>query len=175
MRTDAPFLKNKTPHATNAAAVPNLIPTRMHATTHVTRRPSAVLGRSLIAYLLDIKYMPVPVDQGLYRKVKARADKIYTVPSAYKSGWIVKTYKSLGGKYENDNKVRSLRRWFKEKWVDIGHKQYPVYRPTKRISKKTPLTVSEIDPKQAKRQIRLKQTIGHKSLPKFNSLYFSTA
>ena len=70
--------------------------------------------------------------------------------------------------------TENLRKWFKEKWVDIGHKQYPVYRPTKRISKKTPLTVSEIDPKQAKRQIRLKQTIGHKSLPKFN-LYFVRA
>jgi len=164
-----PFLKNKTVHAISAAVVPISNPATMHASNHVTRRPSMV-GRSL-SVTLDIFvggiYMPVPVDQRLYKKVKARADKIYAVPSAFKSGWIVKTYKSLGGTYEKDNKVRSLRRWFKEKWVDIGHKQYPVYRPTKRISKKTPLTVGEIDPKQAKRQIRLKQTIGHKSLPKF--------
>jgi len=111
--------------------------------------------------------MPIPTNPALYAKVKRRADQVYAVPSAYKSGWIVKTYKSLGGTYRDDNQPRSLRRWFREKWMDIGHKAYPVYRPTRRISKKTPLTASEIDPHQAKRQIRLKQTLKHRSLPKF--------
>lgn len=111
--------------------------------------------------------MPVPTNPTLYAKVKKEADKTYAVPSAYKSGWIVKTYKSLGGKYKNDKRPRSLHRWFREKWVDIGHKNYPVYRPTRRISKKTPLTVDEIDPRQATQQIKLKQRILHKHLPPF--------
>ena len=34
--------------------------------------------------------MPTPADQSLYNKVKAYADTIYTKPSAYKSGFIVK-------------------------------------------------------------------------------------
>lgn len=109
----------------------------------------------------------IPTNQRLYQQVKKRADQVYAVPSAYKSGWIVKTYKSMGGTFENDHRPRSLRRWFKEKWVDIGHKAYPVYRPTRRISKKTPLTVSEIDPRHAKQQIRLKQRLHEKHLPPF--------
>ncbi len=112
--------------------------------------------------------MPIILNQPLYDKVKQEADKIYTKSSAYKSGWIVKTYKQRGGKYEDDDKPKNLKRWYKEKWVDIGNKAYPVYRPTKRISKKTPLTKSEINPKQAIKQIELKQRIkGTKKLPAF--------
>ena len=59
-------------------------------------------------------------------------------------------------------------RWFKEEWKDIGNKEYPVYRPTKRIRAKTPLTVSEIDKANLKQQIKLKQKIkGKKNLPPF--------
>ena len=115
--------------------------------------------------------MPYILDQKLYDSVKAEADKIYDKPSAYKSGYIVKTYKARGGKYQNDNKPRNLGRWFKEEWQDIGNKNYPVYRPTKRINKSTPLTASEIDPVQAKEQIKLKQKIkGNKNLPPFKSI-----
>ena len=73
--------------------------------------------------------------------------------------------KGIEPKKESFNE--DLKRWFKEKWVDIGHKAYPVYRPTRRISKKTPLTVSEIDPEQAKLQIRRKQRLHEKHLPPF--------
>ena len=45
-----------------------------------------------------------------------------------------------------------------------------MYRPTKRISKDTPLTADEIDPIQAIKQIALKQKIkGTKNLPKFEA------
>jgi hypothetical protein len=55
-------------------------------------------------------------------------------------------------------------------WSDVGGKDYPVYRPTKKVSKTTPLTVSEIDPHQLKEQIALKQVIrGKKNLPPFES------
>ena len=112
--------------------------------------------------------MPKILDPELYDKVKAEADKIYEKPSAYKSGWIVKTYKQRGGKYGDDNQSKDLKRWFKESWTDIGNQEYPVYRPTKRISKDTPLTIDEIDPEQAKEQIALKQQIrGEANLPPF--------
>ena len=112
--------------------------------------------------------MPKILNQKLYDDVKKEADKVYQKSSAYKSGWIVKTYKSRGGLYGNDDKPKNLKRWFKEKWGDIGGKSYPVYRPFKRINKDTPLTVNEIDPNQAKQQIKLKQKIrGDKNLPKF--------
>ena len=115
--------------------------------------------------------MPVILNQPLYDKVKEEADKVYKKPSAYKSGYIVKKYKELGGKYGNDNKPKNLKRWFKEGWQDVGNKEYPVYRPTKRISKKTPLTKSEINPSQLQKQIKLKQKIkGSKNLPPFEKL-----
>jgi len=114
--------------------------------------------------------MPVILDQLLYDSIKKEADKIYEKPSAYKSGWIVKTYKQRGGTYQDDNKPRNLGRWFKEDWADIGGKDYPVFRPFKRVSKETPLTAYEIDPEQAKKQIALKQEIkGRANLPAFKT------
>jgi hypothetical protein len=103
--------------------------------------------------------MPTPTNQKLYDQVKRYADSIYEKPSAYKSGFIVKKYKELGGKYADDHKEKNLGRWFKERWVDVGHKNYPVYRPTILANYKTPLTVYEIDPGNLQRQIKLKQKI----------------
>jgi hypothetical protein len=112
--------------------------------------------------------MPIPINKELYDKVKSSADLIYKKPSAYKSGYIVKRYKELGGKYEEDGKERKLGRWYKERWDDIGGLSYPVYRPTKRITKDTPLTPDEIKPSNLKKQIALKQEYkGDKNLPKF--------
>jgi hypothetical protein len=111
--------------------------------------------------------MSVPSNKKLYQKAKKIADETYSKPSAYKSGFIVKTYKEMGGTYETKAKVKPLKRWFEEKWQDVGNSAYPVYRPTKRISKDTPLTASEIDPKNLKKQIALKQKIKGKNLPPF--------
>ena len=113
--------------------------------------------------------MPIPKDQKLYEKVKLLADQIYKKSSAYKSGYIVKTYKSLGGEYIDDNKPKNLKRWYKENWKDVGGLSYPVYRPTKIVSKtNTPLTINEIDKSNLKKQIRLKQKIrGFHNLPPF--------
>jgi len=117
---------------------------------------------------INIYRMPTPVNQELYNRVKKYADTIYKKPSAYKSGFIVKKYKELGGEYIDDNKPKNLQRWFKEEWKDVGGLEYPVYRPTKRVSKKTPLTPAEIDPTNLKKQIIIKQEIkGDKNLPKF--------
>jgi hypothetical protein len=114
--------------------------------------------------------MPTIDNQSLYDKVKRLADTIYKKPSAYKSGYIVKRYKELGGTYTDDNEPKNLQRWYQEKWQDVGHKEYPVYRPTKRINKHTPLTPEEIDPTNLKKQIKLKQEIkGEHNLPKFEN------
>jgi len=126
----------------------------------------------LILILINIcnNKMPTPNDKKLYNKVKIEADKIYKKPSAYKSGYIVKKYKELGGTYIDDEKPKNLKRWFAEKWTDVGNKSYPVYRPTKKINNKTPLLASEIDKTNLKKQIQLKQKIqGKSNLPKFIS------
>lgn len=112
--------------------------------------------------------MPIIANLKLYEKAKQIADKTYAKPSAYKSGFIVKKYKELGGTYIDDKKPKNLKRWYKEQWLDVGGLAYPVYRPTKRVSKDTPLTVSEIDPENLRKQSQLKQKIkGSKNLPPF--------
>jgi hypothetical protein len=112
--------------------------------------------------------MPIVDDPKLYEAVKKYAETKYAKHSAYRSGFIVAEYKRRGGTYTDDDQPKKLREWFNSGWVDIGGKQYPVYRPTKRISKHTPLTVQEIDPQNLKDQIKLKQQIkGTKNLPPF--------
>ena len=114
--------------------------------------------------------MPIVNDENLYEKVKKMADQIYKKSSAYKSGYIVKKYKELGGTYSDDKQSKELKRWFEAKWININpnKNQYPVYRPTIRVNKDTPLTVSEIDKKQLQQLIKLKQKIkGAKNLPPF--------
>ena len=112
--------------------------------------------------------MPTPNNKKLYRLAKLEADTKYKKSSAYKSGYIVKRYKQLGGTYSDDDKPKKLKRWFSEKWKDVGHSSYPVYRPTVRINKHTPLLASEIDRNNLAKQIILKQRIkGESNLPKF--------
>ena len=112
--------------------------------------------------------MPTPTNPKLYQRAKEEADEKYSKPSAYKSGYIVKRYKEMG-KYKEDDHEKNLKTWFQSQWVDLTHGHgYPVYRPTIRVNKNTPLTISEIDPKNLKEQIKLKQIIkGKKNLPPF--------
>ena len=113
--------------------------------------------------------MPIILDKKLYQNVKKEADSVYKKPSAYKSGWIVKNYKLRGGRYGDDNEEKKLGRWFEEKWGDVGSESYPVYRPSIRVNQSTPLTVNEIDKKNLKEQIKIKQKIkGEKNLSPFN-------
>lgn len=104
----------------------------------------------------------------LYEKARTIVYSQYPKHSAYRSGQLVKKYKELGGTYGGEKPKGNLTAWFKEEWKDIGGKDYPVFRPTKRVNKDTPLTVEEIDPKNLKEQIALKQKIkGDKNLPPF--------
>ena len=111
--------------------------------------------------------MPIILDPQLYETAKQIASAKYKKPSAYKSGFIVKTYKELGGRYQDDHKPKNLKRWFKEKWMDIGNEAYPVYRPTVRISSKTPKLVKDINPSHLSSLIKLKQKIKGNNLPPF--------
>ena len=114
--------------------------------------------------------MPIVIDKDLYNLAKLQADSIYKKSSAYKSGYIQKLYKDMGGRYQDDNKEKKLKRWFNEKWQDVGNSDYPVYRPTIRITKNTPLTIDEIDKKDLKKQIKIKQIIkGDKNLKPFKT------
>ena len=111
-----------------------------------------------------------PKDQKLWDNIKDEIKTKYGKRwNAYYSGLLVKEYKKRGGDFVGKKgKMPPLKRWFKEEWKDIGGQDYPVYRPTKRINKKTPLTSTEIDKEQLKKQIRLKQKIkGSSNLPKF--------
>jgi len=112
--------------------------------------------------------MAIPINKELYQLVKLYADMIYKKHSAYKSMYIQKLYQQYGGKYKDDNKEKNLKRWIKENWQDVGNKSYPVYRPTIRVNKNTPLTIYEIDKNDLKKQIKLKQKIkGTANLPPF--------
>ncbi len=118
------------------------------------------------------KEKAIPLDMPLYNKVKTLADEIYKKPSAFKSGFIVKKYKELGGKYEETNTEKPLKRWFKEKWMDVNPNptddSYPVFRPTVKVNSKTPKTKDEIPLARLEEQAQLKQVIkGTKNLPKF--------
>ena len=113
-----------------------------------------------------------PLDTELYNRVKKIADLIYDKPSAYKSGYIVKTYKRYGGEYEGTKDKEGLDRWFKERWTDINDdvSLYPTYRPTIRINKNTPITKSELNKYEKEKQIKEKQIIkGDKNLQPFVS------
>lgn len=114
------------------------------------------------------------LDKDIYEKAKKIIYKQYKKPSAYRSGALVKKYKELGGKYSDEiNKNEtSLKRWFKEEWKDVNpmktKNSYPVYRPTKRITNKTPLIVEEIDKKDLIMKSKEKQKIkGNKNLQPF--------
>lgn len=52
-------------------------------------------------------------DPTLYKKAKAKADKLYDKPSAYKSGFIVQEYKRLGGRFNTKRKGKQLNKAIK--------------------------------------------------------------
>lgn len=113
----------------------------------------------------------------LYEQVKQDINKIYSKSSAYRSGAYIKEYKKRGGTFLEKKPSQidktPLARWFAEGWKSInnikdGSEGYPTYRPTKRVTKKTPLTIDEIDKSNLKKQIELKQKIkGKSNLPPF--------
>jgi hypothetical protein len=103
------------------------------------------------------------MNTNLYEKVKK---SVHMKPSAYRSALIVKKYKQLGGTYDTPKpRLTGLVRWFKENWKsNTGKYGYTskssVYRPTKRITAKTPATFSELTKSQILRAKREKARTG---------------
>lgn len=98
-----------------------------------------------------------------YKKVKAQY-KVF--PSARASQAIAKCRKEKGV-VKKSEKGTSLKRWQKEEWVDTrtgkpcgagGNNEY--CRPTKRVSKSTPKTKSEISPAKLAAKKREKSKVG---------------
>lgn len=134
-----------------------------------------------------------PKDKSLYKYVKKLADKKFkSKTGVYKSSWIVKEYKRRGGLYKNKkNASKGLKRWYKEKWVDlnrpiknskgriVGYKscgrrsasvksgRYPLCRPTRRVSPKTPRTLKQISKKSISKAKREKQRVKSRKNIKF--------
>jgi hypothetical protein len=138
--------------------------------------------------------MPEPINKSLYKKVKKMADKKFSSKTGiYKSSWIVKEYKRLGGRYSGKKpnvKSPGLKRWYKEKWIDlnrpirnskgkiVGYRpcgrpnlksknKYPLCRPSKRITFKTPRTYKQISDKSITKAKREKSRIRNSGNIKF--------
>ena len=116
---------------------------------------------------------PIPVDEKLYNKTKKRIYKKIPKHSAYRSGIVVKSYKKAFTKKHGNKspyigekgKMKGLKRWFKEKWVnqrgEIGYKyKSDIYRPSKRITRKTPKIHKEISKKTLTRKRKEKAKKG---------------
>lgn len=108
--------------------------------------------------------MSKPLDEKLWKKVKKIADKTYEQPSAYKSGFMVKKYKELGGQFAGKN-TAGLTRWFAEEWKNqhgkLGYQhKNDIYRPTIKVTAKTPKTWKELNTKDVDRAKKEKSEKG---------------
>lgn len=117
--------------------------------------------------------MPEPIDKKLYNNIKKKVYKKYPKHSAYRSGFLVQEYKKkFAQKYGNKNsysgmrtKKKGLSRWFLEDWKnqrgEVGYKyKNDVYRPTRRITKKTPKTFKELSKKKILKARTKKYRVG---------------
>lgn len=110
--------------------------------------------------------MAEPKNKALYERVKKEVYKAHPKHSAYRSGLLVKKYKERGGTYIGAKPTKTgLSRWFKEKWRnqkgEVGYKsKSDVYRPTKRVTKKTPATFKELGKKKVSKAMKEKRATG---------------
>lgn len=116
--------------------------------------------------------MPEPTDADLYESVKSKLYREMPEHSAYRSGILVQKYKkayaekhSSGSPYKGSKGRGKLSRWFKEDWrTQSGSKTYQkkgdVFRPTKRVTKDTPLTFNELSKSEIESAKKEKKTKG---------------
>lgn len=117
---------------------------------------------------------PTPADPRLYARVKAKVVREIPTHSAYRSGLIVKAYKEAFAKRHGRlapylgkrSASKGLTRWFREEWRNqrgqVGYaKKGDLYRPTKRITAKTPTTFGELSSKDLRRASEEKRKTGH--------------
>lgn len=126
----------------------------------------------------------IPSNAQLYKRVKREADAKFLAPtSIYKSAWIVRTYKTRGGTFEDKpDPNKGLTRWFKEKWIDLNRGSngsngsngapcgrpkatlkgtYPLCRPSVRVTHQTPKLSTELSEQSIKRAKAEKQKAKH--------------
>ena len=114
--------------------------------------------------------MSIPKNLVLYEKVKKSVYKKMPTHSAYRSGHVVKKYKALGGTFIGPKpRLTGLPRWFSENWLSdrglVGYSsKSSVYRPTVRVTSKTPVTFSELSHAQLVRAKREKGRTGRVKL-----------
>ena len=101
------------------------------------------------------------INKKLYKKAEELADKVYKRHSLYKSAFIQKKYKELGGKYKEKkpSEKTGINRWLKgEKWIEVkpyltsgkivicgtSEKKGKACRPLNRVKEKTPITINEL-------------------------------
>jgi hypothetical protein len=138
-------------------------------------------------------FNPHPLNQKLYSRVKTLANKKFKSPSGiYRSSWIVREYKKRGGKYSGSkSKSTGLKRWYKENWVDLNrpkrnskgkiigyHKcgrksvksggKYPICRPSRRITHKTPKTYKQLSKSSIEHAKRMKEIYKYSKNVVFN-------
>lgn len=116
----------------------------------------------------------VPRDMALYEKIKRKLFIDMPNNSAYRSGQLVRIYKKAYEKKHNGDTNsyigakkynKGLDRWYKEKWVnqrgEIGYrKQGDIYRPTIKITNKTPKTYSELNSSSIRKAMNAKKLNG---------------
>ena len=115
----------------------------------------------------------IPKDAKLYESIKNKVYKQITKHSAYRSGILVKEYKKAYLKKYKSNEAyygkktnkQGLARWFKEEWKnqrgEVGYKnKNDVYRPTRRVTPKTPLTFNELTKYELTKAKKIKETKG---------------
>ena len=115
----------------------------------------------------------VPADPQLYARIKRKLYARVPVHSAYRSGLLVQAYKRAGGTYvrvpgkgkKKKEEQGGLARWFREKWAtQSGNRTYKsksdIFRPTKRVTRRTPVTLSELTPEEIRRARREKYRRG---------------
>ena len=123
-----------------------------------------------------LKSSPIPREKTLYERTKKYIYDKYPKHSAYRSGLLVQEYKRrFSQKYGNKNpyigkktKKKGLKRWFSEKWVnqrgEVGYRyKNDVYRPSIRITRKTPITYKELSLKQIQKARQTKYRKGRVS------------
>lgn len=62
-----------------------------------------------------VKYL----DKSIYMKAKEIVYKNYDKPSAYRSMALVKKYKDMGGRLEDEKKEGGTRDWLVDRWVNL--------------------------------------------------------
>ena len=103
----------------------------------------------------------------LYKKAKKEADeKFDEKTSAYRSMWLVKRYKELGGTYTGKKKDRT-KQWRKEEWIQVkpyveknqkiecgsDNREDKACRPFEKVNEDTPITIHEIVKKWGKEKV----------------------